>query len=772
MEVPPTLNLPQDRLAFFGQPVGATAYKSSLLRWLDYLKMPWKNGLGTTQQICIEPPVADFRKDTFTWRLSSALIQQSCAFSIMPGYSKTIILLPSSFPDTPVPAATHGSSVKNVAELKEHHGHQLKLRHQDQVTHHVVKPLTPYKYDSELETSCEVHRPCRDLTLILNRDRVDAEISIEIIDQSQDYNKLLLATWTLVFCVEGRIKLSIEGGGPGEMLGQGETLVLERGASCSPKYLHVRIAGDGEESSETRTEATFVLFSIDEAKCRRPSQEQLNLKLQPQPSEQVQGFPLMNGPEPRSRLTSSNLLQRQGTAGSVLVYDDQPVWLLPQDIATKMNLTASNVSGLGPFSTLGSPPIVQFSASQIYEPPEWVVNQVFESDMAPAIDMDELNLDEFPVGKISTAWIRMMKQGLSDWIRIPVTVARGNARTSQHGQDQNGADGKKPNELVVGITAALHGNEINGVSCIHRLIGELDVSKLNGTVVGVPCLNIPGYLNFRREFSDGKDLNRLFPGDQNGTASQIYAYQIMHKIVCHFSFLIDLHTASFGRVNSYYVRADMNDRMTSDLARLQQPQIILHNSGQDGTLRSAASQKGIKSITVEIGNPQQFQNQFIMWSFQGLLNILCHLKMYALAPDDAPLANPDSNSLRDGRMGATGLKSKRGSVLAPYDSNADLLLDKQPFPPVICSKGFWTYTKTGGVLEVYPAVNSYVQKGMLVARIKNIFGNVVDEYVAPCDGMVIGRSSNPVAMAGDRIIHFGVPHRKGETLPAVAKENY
>ena len=103
--------------------------------------------------------------------------------------------------------------------------------------------------------------------------------------------------------------------------------------------------------------------------------------------------------------------------------------------------------------------------------------------------------------------------------------------------------------------------------------------------MAVPCVNVPGYLNFQREFSDGKDLNRLFPGQEFGTASQVYAYQLMAKIVNHFDYLIDLHTASFGRVNSYYVRSDMNDPVSAALAKLQQPQIILHNSGQDGKVK-------------------------------------------------------------------------------------------------------------------------------------------------------------------------------------------
>lgn len=134
----------------------------------------------------------------------------------------------------------------------------------------------------------------------------------------------------------------------------------------------------------------------------------------------------------------------------------------------------------------------------------------------------------------------------------------------------------------MGITAAVHGNELNGVPCIHRVVSDIDVHKLTGTVVAVPCVNVTGYLKFTREFADGKDLNRYFPGKEDGFAAQVYTYQLMQKIISQFNYLIDLHTASFGRVNSYYVRSDMNDPIGAVMAHLQQPQVILHNSGQDG----------------------------------------------------------------------------------------------------------------------------------------------------------------------------------------------
>lgn len=155
---------------------------------------------------------------------------------------------------------------------------------------------------------------------------------------------------------------------------------------------------------------------------------------------------------------------------------------------------------------------------------------------------------------------------------------------------------------------------------------------------------------------------------------------------------------------------------------------MLNNTG---TLRSAASARGIKAITVEIGNPQLFQNQFVQWSYLGVMRILGYLNMFSHEPE----VSVGPNTL-------------------------------------LCSKGFWIYTRTGGVLEVYPQVNSIIRKGDLIARIKNIFGNIVDEVLAPHHGVVIGRSSNPVAMAGDRVIHMGLLKKEGEVLQSDAKENY
>ncbi len=309
--------------------------------------------------------------------------------------------------------------------------------------------------------------------------------------------------------------------------------------------------------------------------------------------------------------------------------------------------------------------------------------------------VERIDLDTLEPG-MHRLRVDMVRDGLGEMIRIPVIIARG----------------EEPGP-VVGLTAAIHGNELNGVRIIHRLLPDIDTRTLSGTIVTVPVVNVPGYLRNQRYFSDGVDLNRVMPGAEGGNQSQVYAARFLDRIVSCFDYLIDLHTASFGRVNSLYVRADMSDPITSRLAWLQSPQIIVHNDGGDNTLRAAACAMGIPSITVEVGDPNRFQRKMIRGSLMGTFNVLEHLSMI----DDA----------------------------------TDPLVE-----PILCGRSYWMYTDRGGVLDVLPNVSQRIEKGQVVARVTDVFGRAVREYLAPEDGIVIGKSSNPVNQAGSRILHLGI----------------
>ncbi len=312
-----------------------------------------------------------------------------------------------------------------------------------------------------------------------------------------------------------------------------------------------------------------------------------------------------------------------------------------------------------------------------------------------------LDFGKAPKGAISRYWLEIVKDGMGRPVLIPVIVARGTE------------DGK-----TVGITAAVHGNELNGIPVIQRLFKELDVKKLSGTIVGIPVVNVPSYLRKKRRFLDGTDLNHIMPGKENGTVSQVYAWRVVEKVIKQFDYLLDLHTASNGRVNSYYIRADMSDEVVREMSLLQNAQIIVHNPPNDGTLRGTADELEIPAITLEVGNPNLFQKGMIRDGLTGIHNLLGYLKM-----TDSEVEAPSSET-------------------------------------VICKKSYWMYTDTGGLLSVLPNVTDLVKKGEIVARLSNLFGDLIKEYVAPEDGIVIGKSVSPVNQAGGRILHLGIVKKR------------
>jgi predicted deacylase len=313
----------------------------------------------------------------------------------------------------------------------------------------------------------------------------------------------------------------------------------------------------------------------------------------------------------------------------------------------------------------------------------------------PAV-VDALELEPLARGEIHKRWVRMAQDAAGRDINVPVVVARGRRQGP-----------------VVGITAAVHGNELNGIPIIHRLMDNVDATDLKGTIVTVPVVNIPGYLREQRDFPDGKDLNRIMPGKANGNTSQSYANRFVERIVHHFDILLDLHTASFGRANSLYVRADMTRTRTAKLARLIDPQIIVHTPAGDGTLRGYAEDRGIPAITVEVGDPHRFQRGLIRSSRLGIQAVLDELGMYD--HDEAAITQD----------------------------------------AIECSHSYWIYSDVGGVLRVEPEVATQVSKGERLAVVTNLFGEKIAEYRAPEDGVVIGKSTNPVAPSGARVLHLG-----------------
>lgn len=319
-----------------------------------------------------------------------------------------------------------------------------------------------------------------------------------------------------------------------------------------------------------------------------------------------------------------------------------------------------------------------------------------------AVDQDipsvlEFDIEDTPRQSIKHFWLNIISDGLGSPIAVPLIVARG-----------------KEDFPILGLTAAVHGNELNGIPVIQRLFNEIDVADLKGTIVGVPVVNIPSFIRKKRRFNDGVDLNHIMPGKENGNVSQVYGYRFIERVVKHFDYLLDLHTASFGRINSYYIRADMKHPITRKLALLQNAQIIVHNPPSDGTLRGAAESLDIPAITLEVGNPNTFQKKLIRSGVEGIHNVLSYFEM-----TEDEIEQPETEA-------------------------------------VICKRSYWIYTDRGGLLTIPVNLTDQVKKGDLIASLRDVFGNLTREYFAPEDGIVIGKSVSPVNQSGGRILHLGI----------------
>ncbi|RIA08337.1 hypothetical protein OE09_0149 [Flavobacteriaceae bacterium MAR_2010_72] len=339
-----------------------------------------------------------------------------------------------------------------------------------------------------------------------------------------------------------------------------------------------------------------------------------------------------------------------------------------------------------------------------------IVMVVFQSNVLGqqkiVSELNNLNeLSSTPFG-VSHYWLNMGTNTFGQPILVPVIVVQG-----------------KEVGPTLGITAAIHGNELNGIPIIHELAASLDPSRLKGRVIAIPGINTLSVELNQRKFIDDEDINRSFPGKSNGSESEQYAHKIKERILPVFDVHLDLHTASFGRINSFYARADASNDTLLKLAELQKPDIILHSKGKPSfgtsssateTLRAEASALGIPSITIEYGNPQVYQSDLISRGVKGIFNTLNWLKMY------------------------------------------NEVISSEQMQPVYCKKSYWIYTNKGGFLEVPVNLNQHIKKGGVIGILKNAFGEIIDTYLAPEDGIVIGKSTNPANMSGGRILHLGI----------------
>lgn len=288
---------------------------------------------------------------------------------------------------------------------------------------------------------------------------------------------------------------------------------------------------------------------------------------------------------------------------------------------------------------------------------------------------------------------------LGDPIRIPVTIVNG---------EHEGP--------TAGLTAATHGDELNGIEVVRAVAHEWDHSELHGTIVCLPVLNVPGFLAQQRYLPIlDRDLNRSFPGYETGTSARRMAHRIYTNFIEPCDFVLDFHTSTRGRNNMLHVRANMDDPDVERLARAFASNVIIASEGPEGTLRREASDDGTPTVTIEMGGAHQFQRDLIDEALAGAESVFAE---YGLYP--------------------------RTSVMWPgWRTVIQDDLEKT-----------WIRADSGGIVDMHHRRGALVYEGEAICTITNPFMTETDVVEAPFTGLLVGVLENPVVYPGNPLCHL------------------
>jgi predicted deacylase len=264
---------------------------------------------------------------------------------------------------------------------------------------------------------------------------------------------------------------------------------------------------------------------------------------------------------------------------------------------------------------------------------------------------------------------------------------------------------------VLFVSAAIHGDELNGVEIIRRLLKRKILRSLRGTLLAVPIVNVHGFLDQSRYLPDRRDLNRSFPGSARGSIAARMANTFIHQIVVKADYGIDLHTGAINRTNLPQVRADLDDPHTLELARAFESPVIIDSKIRDGSLREAAAERGLPLLVYEAGEALRFDEVSIRGGLRGVVRVMRHIGML-----------PQST------------KSKK-------------------LEPVIAAATSWVRAPASGIVSREVKLGSRIVEGQQIATVGDPLGQAETKVIAPFDGIVIGRSLLPLAHEGDALFN-------------------
>ncbi|NNJ56283.1 MAG: succinylglutamate desuccinylase/aspartoacylase family protein [Bacteroidia bacterium] len=276
---------------------------------------------------------------------------------------------------------------------------------------------------------------------------------------------------------------------------------------------------------------------------------------------------------------------------------------------------------------------------------------------------------------------------------------------------------KKPGPTLL-LIAGIHGNEVNGVEIVRQIISAKYNKPTCGTVICIPVVNVFGFLNQKRQFPDGRDLNRVFPGSKKGSLASRFAYAIMQHIVPVVDYIIDYHTGGDSRFNYSQIRIDKNDNECLELAKIFGSRFILHSKNRDKSFRKSATDLGKKVLLFEGGRSLYLDKMVTKSAIEGTLKVMHHLKIRDFEEEISTM---------------------------PTEENHHII-----------TKSVWLRANRSGMYRKIPRLGQYVEKGQLIGTISDPYGNFEKPVKATTNGFIICSNQASLVNQGDALVHIGI----------------
>lgn len=305
--------------------------------------------------------------------------------------------------------------------------------------------------------------------------------------------------------------------------------------------------------------------------------------------------------------------------------------------------------------------------------------------------------EEVALGKSATVSFNVAKLHTQNSIDVPVIIERS----------------KKPGPTVL-ITAGIHGDEVNGVEIVRQIIAKGINKPKKGTIICVPVINVFGFIHMDREFPDGRDLNRVFPGIKGGSLASRVAFKLVTEILPHADFVMDFHTGGADRFNAAQVRIIKGEKNLKELAKVFGAPFVLYSKNLNKSFRNTCYKLGIPVLLFEGGKSFNIDNTITNTGVNGAKRVLHHL----------------------------GMLNSKFKVSQPKKSC------------VFISESRWIRANHSGMFKPSISINSKVDKGDVIGHITDPYGSFNHFVKSPNDGYIFNINESPIIYQGDAIFHI------------------